>query len=230
MADAPTDREHGTGPGDGSSAGYHEPRWPAAVALVAALVLYLGLPQAFIVGPRWMLPVIEGVLLVPLLIADPDRTQRDTKGLRIISILLIALVSLATLAALVLLVHDILRSREIAGRNLIYSAIALWGTNVIIYGLWYWELDGGGPNARHDLAPGERDFLFPQQASPDVFVTRWHPSFFDYLYLSFTNSTAFSPTDTMPLTTWSKALMMAQSASALVTVALVAARAVNILA
>lgn len=232
MADAPAEQEPAPGPGVGDTASddYREPRWSAALALVAAVVLYLGLPQAFIIGPRWLLPVLEGVLLVPLLIADPDRTQRDTKALRVASILLIALLSLATLAALVLLVHDILRSRDIGGSNLIYSAIALWGTNVIIYGLWYWELDGGGPNARHDRATHDRDFLFPQQAAPEVFVKPWHPSFFDYLYLSFTNSTAFSPTDTMPLTTWSKALMMAQSASALVTVALVAARAVNLLA
>ena len=232
MADAPAEPQPPPGPGEGESASsdYSEPRWPAAVAVLAALLLYLGLPQTFIIGPRWLLPVLEGVLLVPLLITDPDRTQRDTKGLRVASILLIALLTLATLVALVLLVHDILRSRDIGGSNLIYSAIALWGTNVIIYGLWYWELDGGGPNARHDRAPHERDFLFPQQASPEVFVRPWHPSFFDYLYLSFTNSTAFSPTDTMPLTTWSKALMMGQSASALVTVALVAARAVNILA
>jgi uncharacterized membrane protein len=233
VPDVPTDREPDAGPNAGPDATdpvtYHEPRWPAAVALLAAVVLYLGLPGAFVVGPKWLLPVLEGVLVVPLLVADPDRRQRDTKSLRVFSILLIALVSLANLTALSLLVHDILRAREIAGRSLVYSAIALWGTNVIIYGLWYWELDGGGPNARHDRAPGERDFLFPQQASPDVFTRPWHPSFFDYLYTSFTNSTAFSPTDTMPLTTWSKALMMAQSASALVTVALVAARAVNIL-
>lgn len=230
MPDAPTDPAPGVGPDDIDGTDYREPRWSAAVALVVAVVLYLGLPEAFVVGPRWLLPVLEGSLVIPLLIADPDRTRRDTRGLRILSILLIALLTLATLTALVLLVHDILRSRQIEGRSLIYSAIALWGTNVIIYGLWYWELDGGGPNARHDRAAGDRDFLFPQQASPDVFVAPWHPSFFDYLYLSFTNSTAFSPTDTMPLTTWAKALMMAQSASALVTVALVAARAVNILA
>jgi len=229
MADAPTEHEPDPAAGDDAENDYREPRWSAAVALVAAVVLYLGLPQAFIVGPRWLLPVLEGVLLVPLLITDPDRTQRDTKGLRIASILLIALLSLATLAALVLLVHDILRSRDIAGTNLIYSALALWGTNVIIYGLWYWELDGGGPNARHDRAAHDRDFLFPQQAAPDVFVRPWHPTFFDYLYLSFTNSTAFSPTDTMPLTATAKLLMGFQSMISLLTIGLVVARAVNIL-
>jgi hypothetical protein len=230
MPDAPPDPEPGDGSERVASVDYTEPRWPAAVAVLAALLLYLGLPEAFVVGPKWLLPALEAALVIPLLIADPDRTERDTKGLRILSILLIAVLTAATLTALLLLVHDILRSRAIEGRNLIYSAIALWGTNVIIYGLWYWELDGGGPNARHDRAPSDRGFLFPQQASPDVFTRPWHASFFDYLYLSFTNSTAFSPTDTLPLTTWAKALMMAQSASALVTVALVAARAVNILA
>ncbi len=109
------------------------------------------------------------------------------------------------------------------------SAFAVWGTFVIAFSLWYWELDGGGPVSRHQNTEPNHDFLFPQQASPDVFTAPWLPNFVDYLYTSFTNCTAFSPTDTMPLTTWAKLLMMVQSASAFVTVALVAARAVNIL-
>ena len=163
------------------SSDYSEPRWPAAVAVLAALLLYLGLPQAFIIGPRWLLPVLEGVLLVPLLITDPDRTQRDTKGLRVASILLIALLTLATLVALVLLVHDILRPRHRRQQPRLFGH-ALWGTNVIIYGLWYWGLDGGGPDARHGRATHERDFLFPARAVAGGFVRPWHPSFFDYLY------------------------------------------------
>ncbi len=207
----------------------HEHRWPAMLALLLALVLYASLPERLLFGPRWLLPGLEVLLAVPLMFTNPDRRQRDSTLLRGMSIALIALVSLANLAALALLVRDLLHGGQVTGDRLVRGAIALWGTSVIVFGLWYWELDSGGPAARHLREPGERDFLFPQQASPDVFPEGWTPTFVDYLYLSFTNSTAFSPTDTMPLTTWAKLLMMLQSAAALVTIALVAARAVNIL-
>ena len=208
----------------------HEPRWPAAIALVLAIVLYLLLPQSLIVGPKWMLPIIEGVLLLVLIVANPDRSDPDSRWLRTLSIALTAVLSVAILTALGLLVRDLLDERDIEGKRLIYAAVALWWTSVIVYALWYWELDGGGPARRHDVAERQRDFLFPQQATPEVFSDPWMPSFFDYLYVSFTNSTAFSPTDSMPLTLRAKSLMMLQSGSALVTIALVAARAVNILA
>ena len=208
----------------------HEPRWPAAIALVLAIVLYLLLPQSLIVGPKWVLPVIEGVLLLVLIVANPDRSDPDSRMLRALSIALIAVLSIAIITALGLLVRDLLDERDIEGKRLIYAAVALWWTSVIVYALWYWELDGGGPARRHDLPERRRDFLFPQQATPEVFSDPWMPSFLDYLYVSFTNSTAFSPTDSMPLSARAKSLMMLQSASALVTIALVAARAVNILA
>lgn len=208
---------------------HHEPRWPAAVALLAAIGLYVLLPSTLIVGPRWLLPVLEGLLVIPLLVTNPDRRERDTTGLRLVSILLIAIITIANISALGLLVHDLLRHADIDGKELVYSAIALWFNNVIVFALWYWELDAGGPADRHGTRPQDRDFLFPQNASPDVFTDPWMPRFLDYLYTSFTNSTAFSPTDTMPLTERAKALMMVQSASALVTIVLVAARAINIL-
>lgn len=208
---------------------HHEPRWPAAVALAAAITLYVLLPGELIVGPRWLLPGLEALLIVPLLVTNPDRRERDTTALRVGSILLISVISIANISALWLLVHDLLRHSDIDGRELIYSAIALWFNNVIVFALWYWEVDGGGPAARHSVAPRDRDFLFPQNATPDVFTEPWMPRYFDYLYTSFTNSTAFSPTDAMPLTARVKALMLVQSASALVTVVLVAARAINVL-
>jgi len=208
---------------------HHEPRWPAAIALLGAIALYLFLPSTLIVGPRWLLPALEGLLVVPLVITNPDRRDADTKPLRVVSILLIAIISVANISALSLLVHDLLRNTDIDGKPLIYSAIALWFNNVIVFSLWYWELDGGGPADRHNVAVEQRDFLFPQQNAPDVFHEPWNPAFFDYLYTSFTNSTAFSPTDTMPLTRRAKALMMLQSGSALVTIVLVASRAINIL-
>ena len=208
---------------------HHEPRWPAALALVAALGLYLFLPATLIVGPRWLLPALEGLLVIPLLITNPDRRESNTAPLRAVSILLIAIISIANISALSLLVHDLLSDTDIDGKPLIYSAIALWFNNVIVFALWYWELDGGGPADRHSVSVKDRDFLFPQQNTPEVFTEPWMPRFFDYLYTSFTNSTAFSPTDTMPLTLRAKALMMLQSGSALVTIVLVASRALNIL-
>ena len=208
---------------------HHEPRWPAAIALGAALGLYLFLPSTLIFGPRWVLPALELLLVIPLVITNPDRRDSDTTALRVISILLIAIISVANVSALALLVHDLLRDADIDGKPLIYSAIALWFNNVIVFSLWYWELDGGGPAERHNTPVQSCDFLFPQQNSPEVFTEPWKPAFFDYLYMSFTNSTAFSPTDTMPLTRRAKALMMLQSGSALVTIVLVASRAVNIL-
>lgn len=209
--------------------GRHEPRWPAAIALLTAIALYVLLPSSLIVGPRWLLPILEGLLVIPLLITDPDRRDSDSAVLRTVSILFIALISIANVSALGLLVHDLLRHADIDGKELVYSAIALWFNNVIVFGLWYWELDGGGPAARHSTPPSARDFLFPQHANPEVFTAPWRPRFFDYLYTSFTNSTSFGPTDTMPLTARAKALMMVQSGAALVTIVLVAARAINIL-
>jgi len=207
----------------------HEPRWPATIALLFAILLYLFLPQTLIVGPKWILPSIELVLLIVLSLANPDRSDPDSLLLRTLSIALIALLSISILTALGLLVNDLLAARIIEGKRLIYAAITLWLTSVIVYALWYWELDGGGPAQRHELPERSRDFLYPQQATPEVFSDPWMPTFFDYLYTSFTNSTAFSPTDCMPLTFRAKALMMLQSGSALVTVGLVAARAVNML-
>lgn len=207
----------------------HEPRWPAAIALGAALGLYIFLPSTLIFGPRWLLPALELLLVIPLVITNPDRRNADTTPIRVVSILLIAIISMANVSALSLLVHDLLRDTDIDGKPLIYSAIALWFNNVIVFSLWYWELDGGGPADRQRTPVRSCDFLFPQQNSPEVFTEPWTPGFFDYLYMSFTNSTAFSPTDTMPLTRRAKALMMLQSGSALVTIVLVASRAVNIL-
>jgi len=208
----------------------HESRWPAAVALAGAIALYVLLPSPLVIGPRWLLPALEALLMVPLLVTNPDRRARDSAPLRALSILLIAVISAANLSAVGLLVHDLLRNSDIDGAELVYTAIALWLNNVIVFALWYWELDAGGPAVRRDTEPAARDFLFPQNATTDVFRQPWSPGFFDYLYTSFTNSTSFGPTDSMPLTGRAKALMMVQSAASLVTIVLVASRAINLLA
>ena len=208
-----------------------ESRWPATIAIVVALSLYLVLPSKLVVGPRWVLPVLELAAAIPLALTSTERRVRSSSKIRAITMILIGLITVANLASLALLVRYLIDGGVVTGNQLVRSAFAVWGTFVIVFSLWYWELDGGGPVSRHQNIQTEanRDFLFPQQASPDVFRDPWLPNFVDYLYLSFTNCTAFSPTDTMPLTTWAKLLMMVQSASAFVTVALVAARAVNIL-
>jgi len=203
--------------------------WPARLAVLAALALYLVLPDRLIPGPRYIVPALEGVMLAVLTVTTPHRTIEQSALRRGLAIVLIALITVANIVNLGLLVHALLKGGIQNGRELIYSSIAIWLTNVIVFGLWYWELDRGGPVARHDPDHREPDFLFPQMSNPGTSRPDWAPSFVDYLYVSFTNATAFSPTDTMPLTPMAKALMGVQSLASLLTVALVAARAVNIL-
>ncbi len=207
-----------------------EVRWPAALAILVAIALQVVLPPRVIqgLGPRWLIPVLEGVLLVALLIASPRRISPEESALRWLSLALIAVVTLANLVALGELIKALLGHSNAAGRSLVYASVPIWLTNVIVFGLWYWELDRGGVAAR--LQPTHRgpDFLFPQMSTPGS-SPGWVPQFLDYLYTSFTNATAFSPTDTMPLTPWAKLLMMVQSLASLLTVALVISRAVNIL-
>lgn len=203
--------------------------WPARAAVLIAVALYLVLPDQLIPYPRWIVPTLEGAVLVALTFVVPHRTTVDHPARRILAIVLIALISAANTLSLGLLVHELLHGGAQEGRLLIFSSIGIWLTNVIVFGLWYWELDRGGPFQRHNPTHREPDFLFPQMATPGAGPPTWAPSFIDYLYVSLTNATAFSPTDTMPLTTMAKSLMAVQSIASLLTVAVVAARAVNIL-
>jgi hypothetical protein len=208
-------------------------RWPALLAIVAALALYVTLPVHLYYGPIWLLPAVEAALFVALLTAR----QMESEGhqwQRATAIGLIAAMNAANVGSLLLLIHSLVSSGTVHGAritalNLMIWAAQIWLTNVIVFGLWYWELDRGGPVARclpHHRAP---DLLFPQMANPDSAPPGWTPSFFDYLYTSFTNASAFSPTDTLPLTEWSKALFMIQSSASIVTAVLVIARIANIL-
>jgi hypothetical protein len=203
--------------------------WPARAAILVAAVLYLFLPDQLIPGPRWLVPALEAVILLILTTFTPHRTKQASSLRRVLVVALVALVTVANLANLGLLIHALLKGGVQNGRILILSSVAIWLTNVIVFGLWYFELDRGGPNQRHLSTHREPDFLFPQMATPGAGRPEWSPSFLDYLYVSFTNATAFSPTDTMPMTIVAKSLMGVQSAASLLTVALVAARAVNIL-
>jgi len=203
--------------------------WPARAALLAAVVLYVVLPDRLIPGPRFVVPAIEAVVLLVLTAGFPHHTMVGWHGRRTVALMLIALVSAANVVNLSLLIRELLHGGVQNGRELIFASVAIWLTNILVFALWYWELDRGGPYERHREDHRQPDFLFPQMSIPGAAPTDWAPGFVDYLYVSFTNATAFSPTDTMPLTAMAKALMGVQSTASLLTVAVVAARAVNIL-
>ena len=211
---------------------HFEARWPSALAVVGAAALYLTLPNQLIVGPpivRYIVPALELAVLIPLTLTTPGRQVSETGFRRRVAMTLTALISIANALALFFLIRQLLYGSGVQGRTLLFAAFDIWVTNVIVFALWYWELDGGGPPRRLANPNAPRDFAFVQMTDPEVAAPGWHPRFADYLYTSFTNASAFSPTDTMPLTRWAKLLMMVQSAISIMTLLLVAARAVNIL-
>jgi hypothetical protein len=208
-----------------------EARWQVAVAVAAAVALQLPLPDRLVLlRPAWLLPAVEGLLLLVLVMANPHRINRESRALRLLGLALAALLSLANTWSAARLVIGLVQGTEggTAGPLLVTGG-AIWLTNIIIFGLWYWEFDRGGPVARANATRVYPDFQFVQMASPQLAPPDWEPTFGDYLYLSFTNAAAFSPTDVMPLSRWAKMAMTAQATVSIVTVALVVARAVNIL-
>jgi hypothetical protein len=192
--------------------------------------LQLLLPRKISLHPRYLLPAIELALLAVLIAVNPGRLERGDPLLRRLSLVLIAVLHAANTYSGTVLVVDLLRGQASDNPSvLLGSGGAIYATNVVVFALWYWELDRGGPVAR---GQGERafpDFLFPQMQAGDLVDPNWEPTFADYLYVSFTNVTAFSPTDTLPLTRWAKLLMMLQATLAVVLIALVIARAINVL-
>lgn len=212
--------------------GGSEYRWPASIAIALAAALQLILPNRVIagLGPRWLIPVLELTVGALLLATSPRRTSSEAHWLRWVTIGLIVLINAANFVSLGELIAALLGHSPTGGRALVIASVPIWITNVLVFGLWYWELDRGGPVARLGPEHREPDFLFPQMTVVGATRGRWCPRFHDYLYVSYTNATAFSPTDTMPLTAWAKLLMMFQSFASLLTVAIVISRAVNILA
>ncbi len=208
---------------------HHDPFWAPQLLLAAAILLQLSLSAKLQVRPSWLEPALEGVALAGLMIASPHPRLRHSPLRRRLSLTLIAVVSAANAVSLVLLCHYLLQGGRSSGRALIGSGIVLWVTNVLLFSVWFWQLDRGGPIARAMRRKPHPDFLFVQMTARAFAPTGWEPRMIDYLYTSFTNATAFSPTDTMPLTAMAKSLMAAQSLVALVTIGLVVARAVNIL-
>jgi uncharacterized membrane protein len=232
VADARDDHDRAITDADRALWGYPSPgesRWPATGAVTVALILQGALPDRLTVGPSWVVPVLELFLVVPLIIANPSRLTATSRDMRKVSIGLIGLVNAANITSLGLLVHTLVNGSKVNGKQLILAAVGIWLTQVIVFGMWYWEIDRGGPVARTLVDHGEPDLLFPQMENPKVHRGPWYPTLIDYMYVSLTNSTAFSPTDTMPLSPLAKGLMAAQSVVSLTTIAVVGARAVNIL-
>ena len=203
-----------------------------ALAVLAAAVLQWFLAPRLTIGPRWLVPSIALVLLVLVVSTHPHRMHRRSILGRILGLTLLAVVAVANLIAGVRLVLEIVGKRT--GSNdpidLLLCAASIWLTNIIVFALLYWEFDRGGPADRALGRREDTDFLFPQMQDPHAAPPGWEPALMDYLYLAFTNATAFSPTDVMPLTRPAKVAMMVQSALSLALIGLVIARAVNILA
>jgi uncharacterized membrane protein len=209
-----------------------EPRWPSVIAVLVAVALSSSLPSTMSTASLFppvlevAVPLLALALLLPLAVTAPHRHADEPEHRRTAAIALTGLLSAANVLALALLVHQLFHGR-IEGPHLLLAAGQVWATNVIAFALWYWELDGGGPPRRLGEPAASRDFAFVQMTTPVLAAPDWQPRFVDYVYLSFTNASAFSAADTVPLTTLAKLLMLLQSAISLVTVILVAARAVN---
>lgn len=198
--------------------------------MLFAIFLQLLLPDKFVFGSRYFLILSEILLLLAMSFTTPRERVFRSISRRINVFLLIIITGLANGYSLIRVIHSLLQVDGTAnGRDLILAAVNIYLTNIIIFALWYWEMDGGGPGRRAQILKHEQDFLFPQNQHEDYKHPQWQPTFTDYLYVSSTNAMAFSPTDTMPLSRRAKLLMLGQATLSLIAVALVAARAVNIL-
>jgi uncharacterized membrane protein len=205
-----------------------ESRLPASIAILATAALYMTLPDQLSLGPAVAFPIVALLGVLPLTVADALGLEAPWQ--RPLALTLLALTAGANGASLGLLVHELItRNSTMSGRELLAGALTVWLANVIVFALWYWELDRGGPRRREADGGDTPDLLFPQMSDAKDLMPGWQPAFSDYLYTSSTNATAFSPTDTMPITGKAKLLMSLQSLSSFVLVVLVTARAVNIL-
>jgi uncharacterized membrane protein len=216
-------------------------RQQARLAVIAGLILYIALPPRLTIGPIWVAPLAIAVLLVPIIaIAPAGRT--DSRLLRVLSIVMIAVLNVLNIVSVVLLIRLLVDQHAkghsaLTALDLLSGGALIWTTNILVFALWFWELDSRGPfyRAGRDSARDfeEPDFLFPQMSLDTSKVRgvspQWKPAFLDYLYVSFTNALAISPTDTMPLTRAAKMLMLFESLISFVTVALILARSVNVL-
>lgn len=215
--------------------------WLPSLCALAAAVLFARLPDKFIFGThqsvavvfRWFVPGVVVALIAALVVVHWEelRIHHAIRTLlqRRMAILLIAIINAANVLSVVLLVRFIINGGKASGHELVVSSINIWWTNILVFALWFWQIDGGGPAARTHASETPPDLLFPQMLAPELFPRRMQPQFLDYFYVSFTNAAAFSPTDTMPVTARVKMLMLVESGVSLLTLLMVASRAVNIL-
>lgn len=219
--------------------------WSARAAVLVVICLQLLVINNLSFGPRWLAPTVEAALLLPLSVATAWTQMRTQKAvdhehwytigqlrlyIRRAALVMTGVISIMNCGSLVFLVRALLEGRAGGGTTLLVDALNIWVTNVLVFALWFWSTDRGGPPTCGLVKRAQADFLFPQMTLPDREIQGWLPGFVDYVFLAFTNATAFSPTDTLPLTQRAKLLMMAEAMISLLTIALVAARAVNILA
>ena len=211
---------------------YGESRWPMAAAVIATIALTLLLPADLRLAPRWLLPVVEGLLLAALIAGDPGRISRRSTMLRAASLALIGVLTLSVIWSTIQLIDDMIHDgpETSSASALLQAGGSVWTCTVLAFSLLYFELDGGGAAARANRMPRSPDLAFPQQLNPELNASQWRPRYVDYLYLGVTNSMAFSPTDVMPLVPWAKLTMSVQSVVSLLILGLIVARAVNVLA
>jgi uncharacterized membrane protein len=207
-----------------------ESRWPMAGAVLAVIVLTVLMPKSLRLGPLWALPFIEGFLLISLIASDPGQITRRSRELRALSIGLVVLLAASSLASTGFLIEELISGSANVEESsqLLATGVTVWTGNTLAFALLFWELDSRGPAARARTLPPYPDFAFPQFTMPDLAPPGWRPRFFDFLYLSVTNSITFGPTDVIPLAMWAKAGMGLQSLISFAIVGLVIARAVNV--
>jgi hypothetical protein len=201
--------------------------WPAQGAVLVAILLGLALPEQLTIGPPWIIPAVEAVLLVGLVATTPRPPSREGPRRRLLRLGLVGVVSAANVVALLLLTRSLLQGTTTDARDLLLGGAVLWLTSVILFAVWFWELDRGGP-IRRLLGDDRRpDFLFPQMSEEEVADEDWEPTLLDYLYLSLNNAASFSPAETMPLTGRAKTLMSVQTLGSLTTMTIVLSYAIN---
>ena len=203
--------------------------WPVSFVVAIVIVLQYLLPKTLSLKSQPEICILEALLTILLFAISPGRISHHRRSTWWTGVALTGVMTASNIASAVHLLQKLIDGTIKSPSNLLAFGGSIWLTNMVVFSLWYWEFDRGGPGARAEAIDPYPDFLFPQMTDPSYAPMHWKPTYFDYLFTSYTNASAFSPTDVMPLTRWAKMLMMIQSATSLITVGLVIARAVNIL-